>query len=453
MSSYNTGKLGIIPSVALIIIGVVSCYVPVLVTAIWIAVFLITIFASLSGRQEWIWYCIAASPILEVWSRMVKNAPMVDEVGKYYLLLAIAAILLHHVKEQSHKPVYHVGMILFVLLLPSLFVNISDFDYGQWVFNILPTLELAFLLMLAARERWDIERFARTLQFGLMPIIFVVAYLAIKTPALDTVNFMLGANFKTSGGGTNQVATVLGLGILYTMLLLLLKRPITAKWICYLLIAFLFFRSFLTFSRGGVFTAVASVFVAIGFAMIVNRKTFIRYTLMMTVFAVLGVFVFNKVDEITGHKLSQRYSGETIATITGEQEKTWNKVTSGRTTLIMADWYIFKEYPVFGVGPGGAKSHRNNYGGPPDSAAHTEFTRLMSEHGIGGLLAAVLLIVFPFYWIRKQRYRLWKGVSAALFCMAILSATHSAMRTNTTIVCYALAAIPVFIKTNKLEEQ
>ena len=196
----------------------------------------------------------------------------------------------------------------------------------------------------------------------------------------------------------------------------------------------------------------ASVLIAIGFAMIVNKRTFVRYSIILVLFGAASLLVFNKVDEISGHKLSQRYQGETRATITGEQEKTWSKVTSGRTVLIAADWHIFKEFPFFGVGPGGAKPYRTDYGAPPDSAAHTEFTRLMSEHGIGGLLASVLLLLFPLYWISRQRYRLWKGISAALFCMAILTSTHSAMRTNTTIVCYTLAAIPVFVRHKKSEE-
>lgn len=436
----------------LVAIGVVSCYVPLLVTAVWAGLYLITVFASVSNRQDWIWYCIAASPMLEVWSRMVRGAVIVDEIGKYYLLLAIAAILLHHARERSHPPVHKAGMYIMLLLIPSMVVNLADFDREQWVFNLLPTLELAALVMLVARERWDVERFARTIQFGLMPIVFVVIYITYKSPSLSSVTFLLSANFGTAAGGTNQVATVLGLGILFTMLLLLLKRPILPKWICYILIAYLFFRSFLTFSRGGVFSSVASVLVAIGFAMIVNRKTFIRYSMILVLFAVAGLLVFNKVDEISGHKLSQRYSGETKATITGEQEKTWNKVTSGRTTLIAADWNIFKQYPIFGVGPGGAKDLRTDYGAPPDSAAHTEVTRLMSEHGIGGLLAALFLILFPLYWITKQRYRLWKGVTAALFCMGLLTSMHSAMRTNTTIVCYTLASIPVFVRRHKHEK-
>lgn len=451
MNLYNTKGLSIVQLSALILIGVASYFAPLVITSIWAFVFIITIVASLSGRQDWIWYCIAASPILEIWGRMVKGTYLLDEMGKYYLLLAIAAILLHHIKERTSPPLYHTGAFILFLIAPSLIANLGDFDREQWVFNILGLIELAVLLILISRERWYIERYARTLQFGLMPVFCMLTYLIIKSPSLSNVNFLLGANFKTSAGSSNQVATALGLGIVYTMLLLLLKRPIVKwKWVCYMLIAILFFRSFLTFSRGGVFASIVSILIAIGYAMFVNRKTFLRYSAIMLVFAAACFFVFIKVDEMTGHKLSQRYSGETEATITGAQEKTWNKVTSGRSSMVKADWNIFLSDPAFGVGPGGAKGLRYKYGVPADAAAHTEFTRLLSEHGIGGMAAGLLLCIFPIFWLRKQRYRLWKGVSASLFCLAIFTATHSAMRTNTTIVCYALAAIPVYIRNRKL---
>ncbi|MBZ0100093.1 MAG: hypothetical protein K8F30_13495, partial [Taibaiella sp.] len=167
MREYRADKLNILQVAGLVAIGTLACYVPLMVTLVWGAIFLITLAAIVSGRQDWIWYCIAGSPIIEVWSRMVKGAVVPDEMGKYYLLLAIAAILLHHVRSASNKPLYKTGWILLIVLLPGLIVALADFNPDQWVFNILPTLELAALLIFAARERWDVERFAKTLQFGL----------------------------------------------------------------------------------------------------------------------------------------------------------------------------------------------------------------------------------------------------------------------------------------------
>ncbi|WP_332910234.1 hypothetical protein [Algoriphagus boritolerans] len=50
----------------------------------------------------------------------------------------------------------------------------------------------------------------------LYPILSVLVYTIIKTPDLDSVEFSLGANFATAGGfGSNQVSTILGLGVFF----------------------------------------------------------------------------------------------------------------------------------------------------------------------------------------------------------------------------------------------
>lgn len=445
--TYNIQGLTLWQMMLVIGAGICSYFAPALVTAMWAGIFAATVIGSVSGRVEWIWYAIAASPGMEIWSRMSGAPLVVDEVGKYYLLLAIAAIILYHFRERSYKPLYNTGLWIIALLIPSLIVSLADFDREQWVFNILALLELSILLVLSARERWDIERFIRTLQFALLPIIAAVIFLAMKSPAIDAMRFSLGANFKAAGGwGSNQVATVLGLGIMLLALLLMLKRPLFAlKWISYILIAFLLFRSLLTFSRGGVVSAVAAIGVAMFYIMFSNRKSFAQYFFVLLAFIVIGGLTFVQVNDLAGNKLLQRYMGETPATLSGQSEKTWKKITSGRSDLILADFQIFYEYPLFGVGPGGGKFLRYKYGGPKEAAAHTEFTRLLSEHGLGGLFVSVILLLFPLFWINKQKYALWKGISGALFCMAILTAAHSAMRTNTTTVCYVLAAMPVMI--------
>jgi hypothetical protein len=88
-------------------------------------------------------------------------------------------------------------------------------------------------------------------------------------------------------------------------------------------------------------------------------------------------------------------------------------------------------------------------------ASHTEYTRLLSEHGVGGLAVVILLFVFPIWWLRRQKYMVWRVAIASIFLFALLTSLHSAMRTNTTIVCYVLAAIPVYVlhKRKKLANQ
>lgn len=450
-NKFDASGLNIWQLLALIAIGCLAYVSSYIVTFIWIVVFVASLVAVIKNKPEWIWYGLASSPILEVWSRMTSAPGIVDEIGKYYLLFTIPLIIYYQSKVEKYDSLYKVGVLLIACIAPSLLVNVLDFDREQWVFNVLSIIEAGVLLILLSRERWNIERFAKTIQVGLMPIIPLLTYLTIKSPTTGGIDFTVGANFAAAGGwGTNQVATVLGLAIVFATILLIIKRPLfTIKWISYVLIAYLFFRSFLTFSRGGVVSAVCSISIAFFYAMLSNRQAFVKYTFVLITIGVVGSLIFVEVNDVLGNKLLQRYLGETPGTLSGSTEKTWSKVTSGRSVMIEADLEIFSEYPVFGVGPGGAKPLRFEYGGPKNAAAHTEYSRLLSEHGLGGLIASLLLFSFPIYWMSRQRYKLWKGISGALFCMALLSAAHSAMRTNTTVVCYVLAATPIFIRRTK----
>ena len=56
----------------------------------------------------------------------------------------------------------------------------------------------------------------------------------------------------------------------------------------------------------------------------------------------------------------------------------------------MADLQIFAENPLFGLGPGTAMIERDRISGI--GIAHTEFTRLLSDHGSLGLVAMGLLV-------------------------------------------------------------
>lgn len=416
---------------------------------------LFALYGFFRNRVDWIWYTIIASPIMEVLARMSKANYVPDEVGKYFLVFTIALLVLHNLQHKGAAAAHRVGWALLAVIIPSLVVGLSSFDYEQWVFNIFSFLELAILLILISRERWDVERFCKTIQVSVACIIPFIVYLSINTPDFAEVDFELGANSDTSGGfGSNQVSTILGLGMLLLVVLLTLKRPfVKLKPINYLLIAYLLFRGLLTFSRGGVVVAVAAIAIVMLPAMLSNPRAFVRYAFMLLGLGVIGAVVFIQVNDITGNQLLLRYEGETQGTQTGATDKTLDKVTSGRSKIILADTKIFADNVLFGVGPGGAKSLRSGYsegdwhkGGV---AAHTEYSRLLAEHGLGGLFACLILSIFPMIWVYKQKVRTWKGIAGAFMFLAILTSMHAAMRTNTTVVCFVVGTVPLVLVKRK----
>lgn len=452
-NSFSLLQLG-----GLAAIGFVSTIYPILIAMVWGGVLAFAIYGYLKRRVDWIWYTVMASPILEVLGRMSKAPFIPDEVGKYFLAFVTMLLIIYYLQHKTAAYAHRAGWYLLAAIVPSLVVALSAFDFEQWVFNIFSLLELSILLILISKERWDVERFAKTIQFAMMFIIPFLVFLTIRTPKLSDIDFELGANSDTSAGfGSNQVSTILGLGMLLIMILLTLKRPfVKSKPINYMLIAYLLFRGLLTFSRGGVLVAVGSVIIVMLPAMLASSRSFIRYTMILLGLGVIGVVVFIQVNRITGNQLLLRYEGETMETQSGAKDKTLNKVTSGRSKIVVADTKIFADNLLFGVGPGGAKMLRASYFEGDDwhkggVAAHTEYSRLLAEHGLGGLFACLILSIFPIIWVRKQKIKTWRGIAGSLMFLAIFTSMHAAMRTNTTVVCFVIGATPlVIIKKKKV---
>jgi len=84
-----------------------------------------------------------------------------------------------------------------------------------------------------------------------------------------------------------------------------------------------------------------------------------------------------------------------------------------------------------------------------NALAHVEFTRLLSEHGIGGALIILVLVFFSVWYTSSVRSTVGKAISAGMFSLALLNTFHAAMRTNTSMVFYALAAVPIIYSTGK----
>ena len=59
---------------------------------------------------------------------------------------------------------------------------------------------------------------------------------------------------------------------------------------------------------------------------------------------------------------------------------------TGRAQIYKIDLDIFSDYLLTGCGPGQANNLREIYGYGKVVAAHTEFSRMLAEHGILGLL-------------------------------------------------------------------
>jgi O-antigen ligase len=78
---------------------------------------------------------------------------------------------------------------------------------------------------------------------------------------------------------------------------------------------------------------------------------------------------------------------------------------------------MFIDNPAAGVGPGVGPYVRASYGGFR-AASHTEYTRMLGEHGILGLLSLACLLYVAVRAFRATRARQIRGVCCAMLMWA-----------------------------------
>ena len=98
------------------------------------------------------------------------------------------------------------------------------------------------------------------------------------------------------------------------------------------------------------------------------------------------------------------------------------------------DLTAWNEHPILGLGPG-----RSSLVHDDGIIAHTEFTRLLAEHGSFGALAMVLLLFAAVQNIRRSGSTKAMGLSAGMMTWACLFMLNSAMRTAAPSFVFGLA--------------
>jgi O-antigen ligase len=106
-----------------------------------------------------------------------------------------------------------------------------------------------------------------------------------------------------------------------------------------------------------------------------------------------------------------------------------------RSEIMRDDLRIFLAHPLTGVGPGEARHNRT---GRP-RMAHTEFTRLLAEHGALGLISALCLLLLGIGAVVRARGSADRALAVALVSWSCLTMLHAAMRIAAPAFAFGLA--------------
>jgi len=246
---------------------------------------------------------------------------------------------------------------------------------------------------------------------AIYPIVGVFTLAMVSTLTAQELTFIMESNFVTSGGyGPNQVSAILGLGVLLLLLLQIMQKNRGFSLLPFILAIALLTQSILTFSRGGVINvAVALALVALQL-ILKPGKSFKHVALLLVTIIIMAIFVMPQLDSFTAGTVTERYS---------------DFETTGRAELIEADIELFKNNQPFGVGVGLSSQMRRYM---PGTAAHTEYSRLLAEHGVFGVFSIFLLFLMFFRAWWKASDALSKAWVVALAAWALVEMTHAAMR-------------------------
>jgi O-antigen ligase len=356
------------------------------------------------------------------------RAPVFWEAGKYGVVLVLGVGLLRLVKPTSRMVL---PLVYIVLLIPSTVLTVMTLSRGaaraQLSLNMSGPLALATAAVLFVHVKMSWSELRRVFLVLLLPIVSIGSIALYGIVTARSLHFTTASNASTSGGfGPNQVSASLGLGALLCLLLAL--RETRRPWQLFeaALALWFFGQSTLTLSRGGAFNLAVAGGILVLLELVWSQRR-AQMLIVLILIGVVGFFVFSRLDTFTDGTLNKRFA-ETS--------------TSRRSTLAEEDLQLWSEHKLAGVGPGVASTLRLDPA-LQGSAPHTEFTRLLAEHGTLGLAAMVALLALVISAFARGRTRWGQTLTLVLAAWALCEMSHAAMRLAATSFVFGLALVCV----------
>jgi O-antigen ligase len=356
------------------------------------------------------------------------------EYGKYAIafLLVLAVLKFRLLSTTSKWPVLY-----FILLLPSITL-LPSFDRKAISFFLSGPFVLAVSTMFFSALQLTEEQLKKIFIAVIGPTVGIAILAIYSTATASYLVFDTESNFVTSGGfGPVQISLQLGFGSLLAFFYAVLeKRNRLISFLMLLLAIWLMSQSIFTFSRSGLYNSLAALLIGALFFFRARRQRINFVFIAALSVAVIYWVIFPALNEFTGGMLALRYQDMT---------------STSRQILARADWQAFVENPIFGVGPGQALHYHILAG--IGTSSHTEYTRLLAEHGSLGLLSLLMLLGVVIARVLIKASPTAKAMIMMLTAWALLYLLNTTMRTAAPGFIFGLCgAMFVFGKENNTDE-
>jgi hypothetical protein len=303
----------------------------------------------------------------------VTHAQVFWEFGKY----STVVILLVALYRISRPKIHGAAILYFLLLLPSAVITISELpldDARQRLsFNLSGPLLLTIGIIVLSNIKVTLSEMQRVFACFIVPLMSVVSVVTYGIVTATDLHFSNDSNAALSGGfGPNQVSAALGLGLFFAVLCALDDRAgFRMRLLMFASLLILTIQSAMTFSRSGLYTAGSGSVLALVYLIRVPGVR-ARISQLVPALLMLILIAWPRIDSFTDGTLAERFTDTNL---------------THRDELAYDDWLIFLDNPLFGAGPGMGQAARMGL------VAHTEYSRLLSEHGVCGIVALLVLAV------------------------------------------------------------
>ena len=380
---------------------------------------------------------------LEVFFRMT-DAFLLYETGKYAVIFFLFMGIFY--KGISQNTIIYWVYIL--LLIPGVFIGIltlsADADIRKTIlFNISGPLCLGISAIYCFKRQVSFNFMHKLILAIGLPTISTVTFIFLYAPNVRQLAISTGSNNELSGGfGSNQVATILGLGIFcfFSMLLFQSKQKLQLI-INILIVSLLAFRGAVTFSRGGMITSLAMILILVFVIfLLVKTKVKIKIFNFSIIAIILFSFVWSFISIQTNGLIDKRYANKDL---NGRDKASQ---FTGREIIFTGEFNYFLENPVFGIGVGKSKENRLEETGE-NVASHSEISRLLSEHGSFGLIGLLILILTPLFLYSSNKQHIYL---LPFYIFWIFTINHAAMRLAAPAFIYGLTLLKVRFENNEI---
>lgn len=360
----------------------------------------------------------------------IAGASIFWEFGKY----AVAVIFLLAMFRSDRLKGALGPLFYFLCLLPSCVLTIQAVGWDKardaFSFNLSGPFALFVCAWFFSNLRLSTEQVQNLLLFFAAPILGIAGIAQYAIHMTENIRFTSSSsNLATSGGfGPNQVSAILGLGALIFFLFITAgKTEWGPRIFAFAAMLFLAAQSALTFSRGGLYNVVGSVAVA-SIYFIRNPRTRARFLpLILIVVAATFFVILPQLDSFTSGTLSARFQ---------------NTDTTNRADIAMVQLQVWLDNPILGVGPGQTRYYAGQI-------AHTEFTRLLAEHGIFGVLALLSLLFMAVRNLKNARTLTNKALAAAMLSWNFLFMMNAGMRLVAPSFAFGLSFLLILAEENR----